>query len=62
MQALLCQDLSLVVMVCEAVNPTQVFGGGGGSGGTCLLQQPILLSLIQQLSRDLTTNTLLKLR
>ncbi|KAI8504482.1 enhancer of mRNA decapping 4 [Branchiostoma belcheri] len=56
-QALTASDLSLVMFVCEAVSPAQVF-----SQTPCPLQQPVLLSLIQQLSVDLTHNTELKHR
>ncbi|XP_059473067.1 enhancer of mRNA-decapping protein 4 isoform X2 [Neocloeon triangulifer] len=54
-QALSASDLQLLVKLCERVNPQQVF-----SMQPCPLQQPVLLSLIQQLSADLTTNTSLK--
>ncbi|XP_067007664.2 enhancer of mRNA-decapping protein 4 [Anabrus simplex] len=54
-QALSASDLSLVVFVCEKVNPQQVF-----SQTPCPLQQAVLLSLIQQLSADMTTHTELK--
>ncbi|XP_014259609.1 enhancer of mRNA-decapping protein 4 isoform X3 [Cimex lectularius] len=48
-QALSASDLSLVMYVCEKVGPHQVFTQNG-----CLLQQHILLSLIQQLSADMS--------
>ncbi|XP_013379353.1 enhancer of mRNA-decapping protein 4 isoform X2 [Lingula anatina] len=54
-QALSASDLSLVMYVCETVNPSQVF-----NQTPCPLQQPVLLSLIQQLSADLGNNTELK--
>lgn len=54
-QALSASDLNLLVKLCERVNPQQVF-----SQTPCPLQQPVLLSLIQQLSADLTTQTELK--
>ncbi|CAH1779762.1 unnamed protein product [Owenia fusiformis] len=54
-QALSASDLNLVIFVCETVNPTQVF-----HQTPCPLEQPVLLSLIQQLSADLETNTELK--
>lgn len=54
-QALSASDLSLVVHVCEKTNPQEVFKVGG-----CLLTQPVILSLIQQLSADLVRNTELK--
>ncbi|XP_062501438.1 enhancer of mRNA-decapping protein 4-like isoform X2 [Corticium candelabrum] len=46
--ALTSNDLDLVVLVCEAVNPESLF-----SEQRCPLSQPILLSLIQQLCCDL---------
>ena len=54
-QALTASDLSLVVFACESVDPAQVF-----NQSPCPLQQPVLLSLIQQLSADLGQNTTLK--
>ncbi|KAF5303414.1 hypothetical protein FQA39_LY19031 [Lamprigera yunnana] len=54
-QALSASDLSLVVHVCEKVNPQEVF-----KPGNCILQQPVILSLIQQLSADLLRHTELK--
>ncbi|NXA41665.1 EDC4 protein, partial [Eudromia elegans] len=55
-QALTAADLNLVLYVCETVDPQQVFGQQ-----PCPLSQPVLLSLIQQLSSDLGTRTELKL-
>uniref|UniRef100_A0A2K5DK46 Enhancer of mRNA-decapping protein 4 n=1 Tax=Aotus nancymaae TaxID=37293 RepID=A0A2K5DK46_AOTNA len=55
-QALTAADLSLVLYVCETVDPAQVFGQP-----PCPLSQPVLLSLIQQLASDLGTRTDLKL-
>lgn len=43
------------MFVCETVNPSQVF-----NQSPCPLQQPVLLSLIQQLSADIGNNTELK--
>lgn len=54
-QALSASDLSLVVYLCERLNPQVVF-----SGTPCPLHQPVLLSLIQQLSADLINHTELK--
>ncbi|XP_064640360.1 enhancer of mRNA-decapping protein 4-like isoform X2 [Lineus longissimus] len=54
-QALSASDLNLVMFVCDTVNPTQVF-----EQEPCPLQQPVLLSLIQQLSADLGNHTELK--
>ncbi|XP_054025893.1 enhancer of mRNA-decapping protein 4 [Dryobates pubescens] len=55
-QALTAADLNLVLYVCETVDTQQVFGQH-----PCPLTQPVLLSLIQQLSSDLGTRTELKL-
>ncbi|KAM4614556.1 enhancer of mRNA-decapping protein 4 isoform 2-T2 [Discoglossus pictus] len=55
-QALTASDLNLILYVCETVDPQQVFGQH-----PCPLTQPVLLSLIQQLSFDLGTRTDLKL-
>ncbi|XP_070616456.1 enhancer of mRNA-decapping protein 4 isoform X4 [Erythrolamprus reginae] len=55
-QALTAADLNLVLYVCETVDPQQVFGQD-----PCPLSQPVLLSLIQQLSSDLGSRTELKL-
>jgi hypothetical protein len=44
-----------VVFVCETVNPAQIF-----NQIPCPLEQPVLLSLIQQLSADIGNNTELK--
>lgn len=50
-------DLSLVLYVCENVNPDEVF-----SDIKCILQQHVLLSLVQQLGADLAQKTDVKLR
>ena len=55
LQVLSASNLDLVVFVCETVNPSQVF-----NQSPCPLQQPVLLSLIQQLSADIGNNTELK--
>ena len=55
LQALTASDLNIVMYVCEQVDPESVF-----SQSPCPLSQPVLLSLIQQLSVDLTVNTELK--
>ncbi|XP_048371728.1 enhancer of mRNA-decapping protein 4 isoform X1 [Sphaerodactylus townsendi] len=55
-QALTAADLNLVLYVCETVDPQQVFGQH-----PCPLSQPVILSLIQQLSSDLGARTELKL-
>ncbi|PNF32915.1 hypothetical protein B7P43_G01848 [Cryptotermes secundus] len=54
-QALSASDLGLVVFICEKVNPQQVF-----NQTPCPLQQHVLLSLIQQLSADMSNHTELK--
>uniref|UniRef100_A0A8C9VWD7 Enhancer of mRNA-decapping protein 4 n=1 Tax=Scleropages formosus TaxID=113540 RepID=A0A8C9VWD7_SCLFO len=55
-QALSAADLNLVLYVCETVDSQQVFGQQ-----PCPLIQPVLLSLIQQLSTNLTTRSELKI-
>ncbi|CAH0772489.1 unnamed protein product [Bemisia tabaci] len=55
-QALNANDLSLVVLVCSKVDPDKVF-----MSTSCLLQPPVLLSLVQQLSADMTLNTDIKI-
>ncbi|XP_004913558.1 enhancer of mRNA-decapping protein 4 isoform X2 [Xenopus tropicalis] len=55
-QALTASDLNLILYVCETVDPQQVFGQH-----PCPLSQPVLLSLIQQLSFDLGSRTEIKL-
>ena len=55
LQALSASNLEIVMMLCEAVNPSQVF-----NQIPCPLHQPVLLSLIQQLSADLENSTILK--
>uniref|UniRef100_UPI00358F5706 enhancer of mRNA-decapping protein 4 isoform X2 n=1 Tax=Myxine glutinosa TaxID=7769 RepID=UPI00358F5706 len=56
-QALTAADLNLVLYLCTTTDPQQVF-----ISGSCLLEQPVLLSLIQQLSTDLGLHTQIKLR
>ncbi|XP_048886559.1 enhancer of mRNA-decapping protein 4-like isoform X1 [Brienomyrus brachyistius] len=55
-QALSAADLNLVLYVCETIDSQQVF-----SQHPCPLIQPVLLSLIQQLSTNLTTRSELKI-
>ncbi|XP_067091663.1 enhancer of mRNA-decapping protein 4 isoform X1 [Osmerus mordax] len=55
-QALSATDLNLVLYVCETIDSQQVFGQE-----PCPLIQPVLLSLIQQLSSNLATRTELKI-
>ncbi|KAJ8686594.1 hypothetical protein QAD02_022388 [Eretmocerus hayati] len=63
-QALSASDLGLVVLVCESTDPARVFSCsmGPGQGSRCVLQQPVLLSLVQQLSANLGHRTELKHR
>lgn len=56
-QALSASDLSLVTLVCQNVDPQEVF-----KNGSCILQQHVLLSLIQQLGADLAHDTEIKHR
>ncbi|KAF7998396.1 hypothetical protein HCN44_009794 [Aphidius gifuensis] len=58
-QALNASDLSLVVYVCEKTEPSRVFSTDNAHN-RCCLQQPVILSLVQQLSADLTHRTDLK--
>ncbi|KAL4613659.1 enhancer of mRNA-decapping protein 4-like [Arapaima gigas] len=55
-QALSAADLNLVLYVCETIDSQQVF-----SQHPCPLIQPVLLSLIQQLSTNLSTRSELKI-
>uniref|UniRef100_A0A669EAI4 Enhancer of mRNA-decapping protein 4 n=1 Tax=Oreochromis niloticus TaxID=8128 RepID=A0A669EAI4_ORENI len=55
-QALSATDLNLVLYVCETIDSQQVFGQH-----PCPLSQPVLLSLIQQLSSNLATRSELKI-
>ncbi|XP_078048281.1 enhancer of mRNA-decapping protein 4 homolog Ge-1 isoform X2 [Augochlora pura] len=62
-QALSASDLSLVVLVCEKTEPSRVFSSvGPDPSPRCILQQPVILSLVQQLSADLGHRTELKHR
>lgn len=61
-QALSASDLGLVVLVCEKTEPARVFSCAGPQGSRCILQQPVILSLVQQLSADLGHRTELKQR
>lgn len=63
-QALSASDLSLVELVCQNTDPARVFSVsmGPGQGNRCILQQPVLLSLVQQLSANLGHRTELKHR
>ena len=53
--ALSSSDLQMVMFTCENVNTTQVF-----NQSTCPLSQQVLLSLIQQLSVDISDKTEVK--
>jgi len=55
-RALSVSDLNMVLFVCGRVDAQRLF-----SSTPCVLPQPVLLSLIQQLSADLGTATELKL-
>ncbi|XP_011874946.1 PREDICTED: enhancer of mRNA-decapping protein 4 [Vollenhovia emeryi] len=61
-QALSASDLGLVVLACEKTEPARVFSCTGAQGqvSRCILQQPVILSLVQQLSADLGHRTELK--
>ncbi|XP_076280591.1 enhancer of mRNA-decapping protein 4 homolog Ge-1 isoform X1 [Lasioglossum baleicum] len=63
-QALSASDLGLVVLVCEKTDPSEVFSCSVGPDQCprCILQQPVILSLVQQLSADLGHRTELKHR
>jgi enhancer of mRNA-decapping protein 4 len=64
--ALCASDLSLLMNLCELVNPAQVFEVNTNNPSKkpmCQLQQPVILSLIQQLSSsDLTSHTEIKVK
>ncbi|XP_067652269.1 enhancer of mRNA-decapping protein 4-like isoform X1 [Haliotis asinina] len=55
--ALSASNLDLVMFTCENVNPSLVFGQE-----PCPLKQPVLLSLVNQLSADFTSHTELKIK
>lgn len=50
-------DVQLVIYLCESLNVEQVFGAT-----PCPLQQHVLLSLVNQLSTDLSVKTDIKVR
>ena len=54
-EALSAQDIRIVIFICQNVEPCQVF-----NQQPCPLTQPVLLSLIQQLSTELTSHTELR--
>lgn len=56
-KALCASDLNILVALLENVNPQQL-----SEQRPCPLTQPVLLSLIQQLSQDLNSHTELKLK
>ena len=55
--ALTASELNHVILVCNSCDPVELF-----DQDPCPLSQPILLSLIQQLSVDLSSDTELKYR
>lgn len=55
--ALSTSDLQLVTYLCQQVDPDEVF-----ETSPCPLSQPVLLSLIQQLSVNLQDNLELKMK
>jgi len=55
-QALQAKDITLVNYACSRVEPSRLFSE------TCLLEQKVIVSLLNQLAMDLTTHTDLKLR
>ena len=57
--ALCAADLNLLENLCELVSPSQAFDQ---TNSKTKLQQPVILSLIQQLSQDLNSNTELKIK
>ena len=57
LQALTASNLEVVLYVCELVNPDQLF-----SQSPCPLSQPVLLSLIQQLSAELKSSFATKIK
>lgn len=60
-QALCAADLNLLENLCDLVSPSQAFDPNCANP-KAKLQQPVILSLIQQLSSDLNSNTDLKVR
>ena len=60
-QALCAADLNLLENLCELVPPSQAFDAAN-TNVKAKLQQPVILSLIQQLSQDLNSNTELKIK
>ncbi len=60
-QALCAADLNLLENLCDMVSPGQAFDPATVSGKG-KLTQPVILSLIQQLSQDLNSNTELKVK
>lgn len=54
-KALQASDLVLVMAACMAAEPSKIFN-------PCVLKQPVLLSLIQQLATDVSRDTLIKCR
>lgn len=59
--ALCAANLSLLENLCELISPAQAFDQQI-TKKEAKLQQPVILSLIQQLSQDMNSNTDLKVR
>nr|XP_021197112.2 enhancer of mRNA-decapping protein 4 [Helicoverpa armigera] len=55
-RALSAGDLSLVMVACRAIDPSEIFGS------PCRIQQHVILSLVQQLATDMLHETDLKCR
>lgn len=60
-QALCAADLNLLENLCDIISPSQAFDPNN-SKKEAKLQQPVILSLIQQLSQELTSNTDMKVK
>ena len=56
--ALSTSNLSLVMFLCHHVSPEEVFD----SNSQCPLSQPVLLSLIQQITVDINDDVELKIK
>ena len=56
--ALSASDLQLVLFACNLIDPVELFNPSNGN--TATLTQPIILSLIQQLSQNLREDTEIK--
>lgn len=58
-KALSCSDLTVVMNLCGKLNPKDIFSAR--EDGTLPLSPPVVISLVQQLSVDTSTNVDLKL-